>query len=86
LQFVPIVDGYHASSPQVFVDPEERGFVEAKLESLEGLPQLRTVNITLRTYSSDQPIGGAVPVLDLIKAWVATAERMMGKEDSPGGQ
>ena len=79
LQCVLIFDPLYASDPQTFVNWQESGFKEAKLENLVELSQPRSVSIDLRTFSRDQPIleGDTEPVPELIKAWVASAEKRM---------
>lgn len=80
LQYVLIFDPSYASDPQTFVNWQESGFKEAKLENLVELSQLRSVSIDLRTFfSSDQSMleGDTEPVPESIKAWVASAERRM---------
>ena len=80
LQCVLIFDPLYASDPQTFVNWQESGFKEAKLENLVELSQLRSVSIDLRTvFSRDQSMleGDTEPVPESVKAWVASAERRM---------
>ena len=89
LQYVLEVGPFDVASPQAFVNREEQGFGDSKLENLVELSQLRSVKIALIAVLREQSmlVGGTEPVPDAIKAWVGSAERrMMGLENAQSGQ
>lgn len=82
MKYVMVVRSFKPNA-QRWIDVENKGVTDAKLERLMELPQLHSVHIELRMVVHGWTDEGADQTEDSMKAWALSTERsILAKGDS----